>query len=83
MKDGNGGMLTGLSTNSVRVLTYERLLGRVWGGNSYGDVRPMSTIVNKLRCKLGEDAGNPTYAPCRPPDAGEGESGTASLTDVH
>ena len=26
-----------------------------------GSVRPLRTIVNKLRRKLGDDAGNPTY----------------------
>ena len=45
----------------VRLLTYEHLLERVWGEKSSGDVRPMRTIVSKLRRKLGDDADNPTY----------------------
>ena len=54
-------VLAELSANAGRVLTYESLLGRVWGEKSDGDVRPMRTIVNKLRRKLGDDAANPTY----------------------
>ena len=50
-----------LSANAGRVLTYEHLLERVWGEKSSGDVRPMRTIVSKLRRKLGDDADNPTY----------------------
>ena len=47
--------------NGERLLTYEHLLERVWGEKSSGDVRPMRTIVSKLRHKLGDDADNPTY----------------------
>ena len=54
-------MLAELSANAGRVLTYEHLLERVWGEKSSGDVRPMRTIVSKLRRKLGEDADNPAY----------------------
>ena len=54
-------MLAELSANGGRVLTYEHLLERVWGGKSSGDVRPMRTIVGNLRRKLGHDADNPTY----------------------
>ena len=52
-----------LSVNAGRTLTYEHLLERVWGVTSGkdGDVRPMRTIVSKLRGKLGDDADNPTY----------------------
>ena len=54
-------MLAELAANAGQVLTYEHLLERVWGGNSGNDVRPMRTIVSKLRRKLGEDGDNPTY----------------------
>ena len=54
-------MLVELSANAGRVLTYEHLLERVWGENRGSDVRPMRTIVSKLRRKLGDDADNPTY----------------------
>ena len=54
-------MLAELSANAGRVLTYEHLLQRVWGERSSGDVRPMRTIVSKLRRKLGDNADNPAY----------------------
>ena len=42
-------------------VTYEHLLQLVWGEMSGGDLRPMRTVVKKLRRKLDDDAGNPTY----------------------
>ena len=42
-------LLAELSANAGRLLTYEHLLERVWGEKSSGDVRPMRTIVSKLR----------------------------------
>ena len=54
-------LLVELSSNAGRVLTYEHLLGRVWGEKSDSDLRPMRTIMSKLRRKLGDDADNPTY----------------------
>ena len=54
-------LLAELSANAGRLSTYEHLLERVWGEKSGGDVRPMRTIVSKLRRKLGDDADNPTY----------------------
>ena len=54
-------MVVELSANGGRVLTNEHLLQRVWGEKGSGDVRPMRTIVSKLRRKLGDDADNPTY----------------------
>ena len=54
-------LLAELSANAGRLLTYEHLLERVWGEKSSDDVRPMRTIVSKLRRKLGDDADNPTY----------------------
>ena len=55
-------MLAELSANAGQVLTYEHILERVWGRkDGDGDLRPMRTIVSKLRRKLGEGAGNPTY----------------------
>ena len=55
------GMLAELAAHAGRVLTYEHLLERVWRNRSDGNVRPMRTIVSKLRRKLGDDANNPTY----------------------
>ena len=56
-------MLVELSANAGRTLTYDYLLGRVWGARSEDDrdIRPMRTIVSKLRRKLGDDVDNPTY----------------------
>ncbi len=59
-------LLAELSANAGRMLTYEHLLARVWGGKSGGDVRPMRTMVSKLRRKLGEDAGSPRYIVTEP-----------------
>ena len=55
------GLLAELSAHAGRVLTHEHLLERVWGERGDRDVRPMRTIISKLRRKLGDDADNPTY----------------------
>ena len=55
------GMLAELSAHAGRVLTHERLLERVWRDKGDGNVRPMRTMVSKLRRKLGDDTRNPTY----------------------
>ena len=55
------GMLAELSAHAGRVLTHEHLLERVWRERGEGSVRPMHTMVSKLRRKLGDDAGDPTY----------------------
>ena len=54
-------MLAELAANAGRVLTYEHLLKRVWGEKSGSDLRPMRTIVSKLRRKLNDDADSATY----------------------
>ncbi len=54
-------MLAELAANAGQVLTYERLLERVWSEKGDSDVRPMRTIVSKLRRKLGDDADSPAY----------------------
>ena len=53
-------VLAELAANAGRVLTYEHLLGRVWGGDAE-DVRLVRTIVRKLRLKLGDDVRKPRY----------------------
>ena len=53
--------LAELSVNAGRVLTYAHLLKRIWGESSYGDVRPMRTVISTIRRRLGDDAGDPTY----------------------
>ncbi len=55
------GLLAELSAHAGRVLTHEHLLVRVWKQRGDGSAHPMRMIVSKLRRKLGDDAGNPTY----------------------
>ena len=76
-------LLAELSANAGRLLTYEHLLERVWGEKSSGDVRPMRTIVSKLRRKLGDDTDNPIYIFTEPRvgyrmPKGEGQEGSES-----
>ena len=72
------GMLAELSAHTGRVLTYERLLERVWRERGDSNMRPMHTMVSKFRRKLGDDAGNPTCVFTEPrvgfrmPGGGEG-----------
>ena len=54
-------LLAELAANAGNVLTYERLLERVWGRKGGGDLRPMRAIVSKLRRRLGDDADRPAY----------------------
>ena len=54
-------LLVELSFSAGRTLTYEHLLDRVWRERSGDDLRPMRTIVRRLRIKLGDDAANPIY----------------------
>ena len=54
-------MLAELAAHAGRVLTYEHLLERVWRERGDGGVRPVHTMVSKLRRKLGDDAGDPTF----------------------
>ena len=55
------GLLFELSANAGRVMTYDRLLQRVWGLRGSGDFRRVRTAAKQLRRKLGDDANNPTY----------------------
>ena len=54
-------LLAELAAHAGQVLTYQRLLERVWGRRGAGDLRPMRTVVGRLRRKLGDDADHPTY----------------------
>ena len=53
--------LAELAVNAGRVVTYEHLLRRVWRLEPDADLRPLRTVVNSLRSKLGDDAKDPTY----------------------
>ena len=55
------GLLFELSANAGRVMTYDRLLRRVWGLRKSGDSRRVRTAAKQLRRKLGDDVNNPTY----------------------
>ena len=54
-------MLVELSANAGRPLTHEHLLQRVWGPDKGEDSGPVRNIVRRLRRKLGDDPGNPSY----------------------
>ena len=54
-------LLVELSSNAGRVVTYARLLSRVWNAEGDGDVRPIRTAISALRRKLGDNADNPVY----------------------
>ena len=72
-------LLAELSANAGKVLTHRRLLERVWGEQGEADVRPMRTIVSRLRRKLGDDADSPRFIFTEPrvgywmPKGGTGE----------
>ena len=79
------GVLAELSAHAGRALTHKHLLERVWGQRGDGSVRPMRTMVSKLRRKLGDDADNPTYVFTEPSvgfrmPKGEGRSGEPAAT---
>ena len=55
-------LLRVLSLDAGKVVTYESLLHRVWGGRVYADSNKLvRAFVRSLRRKLGDDSGNPTY----------------------
>ena len=50
-----------LSVNAGRVLTYESLLGQLWGAKDTDNPEPVRNFVRKLRHKLGDHATEATY----------------------
>ena len=54
-------LLSVLSHNAGRVMTYESLLRQVWRGRETSDPEIVRAFVRKLRRKLGDDATHPTY----------------------
>ena len=54
-------LLVELSVHLGRVVTYEELLERVWGGKTLGDLRPLRSTVKSIRRKLGDGAKTPAY----------------------
>ena len=54
-------LLRALSLEAGRVVTYETLMRRVWGGRKGADEKSVRAYVQRLRAKLGDDAKQPTY----------------------
>ena len=54
-------LLVELSIHAGAVLTHDKLIRRVWGSKTSNDVRAIRTHLMRLRRKLGEDTGSPTY----------------------
>ena len=53
-------LLRVLSINAGRTLTHEQVLQQVWESGK-GDMRALRSLLLRLRHKLGEDGGNPTW----------------------
>ena len=54
-------LLRVLSLEAGRVVTYDTLLRRVWGGRKHTESNPVRAFVRSLRRKLGDDAADPTW----------------------
>ncbi|MDE2757277.1 MAG: response regulator [Acidobacteriota bacterium] len=54
-------LLSVLSVNAGRVVTYDTLLRQVWSKREQGDPRLVRTYVKRLRRKLGDDADSSAY----------------------
>ena len=54
-------LLRVLSLNAGRVMTYDSLVGSVWGDRDAGDSHLLQNYVKRLRRKLDDDATHPSY----------------------
>ena len=55
-------LLRVLSLGAGRVITYDTLIRRVWGGRAYGDPKMLvRTFIKQLRRKLGDNTDSPVY----------------------
>lgn len=54
-------LLKFLATQPGQIFTREQLLEKVWGYEYYGDVRTVDVTVRRLREKIEDDAGDPSY----------------------
>ena len=54
-------LLTCLLTNPGKVFTREELMTKVWNYDYFGDMRTVDVTVRRLREKIEDDPGNPTY----------------------
>ncbi len=53
-------LLRVLSARAGQTLTHEQVLRQVWGSDK-GDMRALRSVLLRLRRKLGEDGGDPTW----------------------
>lgn len=54
-------LLTYLAKHRGQIFTREHLLQSVWGYDYFGDVRTVDVTIRRLREKIEDDPGNPTY----------------------
>jgi len=54
-------LLTCLFTNPGKVFSREELMTKVWNYDYFGDMRTVDVTVRRLREKIEDDPGNPTY----------------------
>ncbi len=54
-------LLAELASHGGRLVTHAQLLHRVWGSASTDDLRPVRTVIRKLRRKLGQVPDGPPY----------------------
>ncbi|WP_088188466.1 response regulator transcription factor [Desulfosporosinus sp. FKA] len=54
-------LLLFLASNPNIVFTKETLFSRIWGMNAMGDVATVIVHINRLREKIEEDSGDPSY----------------------
>jgi two-component system KDP operon response regulator KdpE len=52
-------LLTELARNEGRVVSQQRLVDRLWGGEAFVDTSALRTYVGRLRAKLGDDPNKP------------------------
>ena len=50
-----------MALGAGRVATYDALLRQVWSGRSHANPKLVRAYVQRLRRKLGDDTGQPTY----------------------
>ena len=50
-----------LSVSAGRVVSHERLLRQLWPPGKTGDMQGLRTLMRRLRVKLNESGGSPTY----------------------
>ena len=59
-------LLRTLALDAGRVVTYQKLLRRVWGGRPGSDEKIVRAYITRLRKRLGEEAREPLYIHTEP-----------------